>query len=155
MKSAFWNIVFAVFFAYIVLAGANLLYGSGLLYHSIPLFDFVLMALAIFRLVRLFCYDIITKFIRDALTPCPKDSFLGTLHALLACPWCAGLWFAFFVVFFYYATPLAWPIILILALAGIASLIQVFANLLGWHAEGKKREVLGSQNSSNSTSTCG
>ncbi len=152
MKSAFWNIVFAVFFAFLVLAGANLLYGSGLLYHSIPLFDFVLMALAIFRLVRLFCYDIITKFIRDALAPCPKDSFLGTLHALLACPWCAGLWFAFFVVFFYYASPLAWPVILILALAGIASLIQVFANLLGWHAEGKKREVLGA---GNSTSTCG
>lgn len=154
MKSALWNIVFALFFVFLVLYGVAFLYMHGRLFYSIPLFDFVLMALAIFRLVRLFCYDVITKFIRDGLESAPTNSFLGTLYALLSCPWCAGLWFAFFVVFFYYASPFAWPIILILALAGIASLFQVFANLLGWHAEGKKRQVLGSS-SGGSKSTCG
>ena len=147
--------MFGVFFAFLVLTGVTWLYDQGLLYRSFPLFDFFLMAFAIFSLVRLVCYDVITKFIRDAFAFSAKDSFFGTIHALLACPWCTGLWFAFFVVFFYFATPIAWPIILVLALAGIASILQVLANLIGWHAEGKKREVLGSSNTSGSTSTCG
>lgn len=155
MKSAFWNIVFALFFAFIVLTGVHMLYEEGLVFYSLPFFDFVLMGLAIFRLVRLVSYDVIFKFVRDWLQKAPKDSLLGTISALVSCPWCTGLWFAFFVVFFYYASPLAWPIILVLALAGVASLVQVFANLLGWHAEGKKREVLGGSNASGSTSTCG
>jgi Protein of unknown function (DUF1360) len=152
IKSAFWNIIYALFFVYLVLAGMNWLLENGLVYRTIPLFDFFLMAFAIFRLVRLFSYDVITKFLRDALTKAPAHSFFGTMSTLISCPWCTGLWFAFFVVFFYFATPLAWPIILILALAGIASLFQVLANLIGWHAEGKKRDVLGA---GNSTSTCG
>lgn len=155
IKSGFWNIVFALLFAALVLYGTDWLSMSGLLGRTLTVGDFFLMALANFRLIRLVCYDVITKFIRDALAPAKKDSFLGTLGALIACPWCAGLWFAFFVVFFYYATPVAWPIILVLALAGIASLFQVLANLIGWHAEGKKRDVLGMNNPGHSTSTCG
>lgn len=111
------------------------------------------MALATFRLVRLFCYDVITKFIRDGLDYGKSNSFVGTLHALLSCPWCAGLWFSFFVVFAFYLSPLAWPVIMVLAIAGVASVVQITANLIGWHAEGKKRDVLGAGH--NSTSTCG
>lgn len=153
LKSAFWNIVFALFFAAVLLKGVFWLSEDGHLLRDIPVGDYILMALATFRLVRLFCYDSITKFMRDAVVHPKHDSFLGTLHSLLSCPWCAGLWFAFFVVFGYYATPLAWPVLLILSIAGVGSLIQVFANLMGWHAEGKKREVLGANHGS--TSTCG
>jgi hypothetical protein len=152
-KSAFWHMAFAVFFVFIVLTGVHWLLENNLVYRMLPVGDYVLMTLAIFRLVRLFCYDIITKFIRDALADAKHGTFLGTLSALLSCPWCTGLWFSFFVVFFYFATPVAWLVILILALAGVGSLCQVFANLIGWHAEGKKREVLGSDH--RSTFTCG
>lgn len=154
-KAAFWNVVFALFFAGLVLSGVDHLLSRNLLYRGVGVGDFLLMALAIFRLVRLVSYDVIFKFVRDALGSAKRDSFLGTMGALVACPWCTGLWFAFFVVFFYYATPYAWPIILVLALAGVASLFQVLANLMGWHAEGKKRDVLGGANPSGSTSTCG
>jgi energy-converting hydrogenase Eha subunit G len=78
---------------------------------------------------------------------------MGTLSALLHCSWCQGLWFSGFVIFFYFATPLAWPVILILALAGVASFIQILANLAGWSAELKKRTVLGPDHKS--TGTCG
>lgn len=152
-KSAFWNIVFGLFFAGIVLKGTYLLFVWGTMPLAISPWELILLSLAVFRLVRLLCYDVITKFIRDAFVRYKPDSFLGTLHALLSCPWCAGLWFAFFVIFFYYATPFAFPLIIILAVAGVASAVQVFANLMGWHAEGKKREVLGANHGS--TSTCG
>lgn len=155
MKTAFWNTFFGLFFVVLVIASAQWLELTGRFTTWVPLGDFFLMALAIFRLIRLTSYDLITKFIRDWFAPLPKDTFLGTLGSLIACPWCIGLWWAFFVVFFYYATPLAWPIILILALAAIASTLQLIANLIGWSAEAKKREVLGGPNTSGSTSTCG
>ena len=153
MKTAFWSIVYGAFFVLLVFAGMEGLMERGLLTRFIPLGDFLLMALAIFRLTRLATYDVITQFIRDAVDPFPKNSFLGTFSLLLNCPWCTGLWFSFFVVFFYYLAPIAWPIILILALAGIAAILQILGNLMGWSAELKKRTVLGPEHKS--TSTCG
>jgi hypothetical protein len=153
MKTALWNSIFGLFFIGIVIAGADYLYQSGLFIPYIPLGDFLLITLATFRLIRLFSYDIITQFIRDFLGKYEKGTFLGTLGALINCPWCAGLWFAFFVTFFYFAHPLAWFLIVILAIAGVASLFQLTANLLGWSAELKKRTVLQSEVKTNST--CG
>jgi Protein of unknown function (DUF1360) len=151
--SAFWNVLFGLFFATLVLSGVVWVTSVGYMHIFIPLEDMVIMSLAIFRLIRLASYDVITKFIRDAVGKAKPDSFLGTFSQLLNCPWCTGLWFSFFVVFGYYLSPLSWPIILILALAGIASFIQVLSNLVGWQAEAKKREVLGSTETS--TSKCG
>lgn len=153
MKSALWNSVFGIFFIGIVLAGADWLYRTGLFIPYIPLGDFLLIVLATFRLIRLVSYDIITAFIRDYLGKFEKGTFLGTLGALVNCPWCSGLWFAFFVTFFYFAHPLSWFLIVILAIAGVASLFQLTANLLGWSAELKKRTVLGSEVKTGST--CG
>lgn len=141
MRIHTWNFVFSLFFAVLVLWGATWLLTSGKIVTGITIGNFVLMSLAIFRLVRLFTYDHITQFIREWFVGHPEKSFLGTMGALLNCPWCTGLWFSFLVVFFAYATPIAWPIILILALAALASFIQIVTNLIGWHAEAKKIEV--------------
>lgn len=141
MRIHTWNFVFSLFFAVLVLWGATWLMQSGKIVTGITFGNFVLMALAIFRLVRLFTYDHITRFIRDWFIGKSENSFMGTVGALLTCPWCTGLWFSFLVVFFAYATPIAWPIILILALAALASFFQIVANLVGWHAEGKKISV--------------
>lgn len=153
MKTALWNSVFGLFFIGIVILGADYLYRSGLFIPYIPLGDFLLITLATFRLIRLVSYDIITQFVRDFLGKYEKGTFLGTLGALVICPWCAGLWFAFFVTFFYFVHPLAWFLIVILAIAGVASLFQLTANLLGWSAELKKRTVLA--NEVKTGSTCG
>jgi hypothetical protein len=152
--TAFWNVFFGLFFLAIVFLGVTWLSNAGRLSMYVPLGDFILMALAIFRLTRLVCYDVILAFAREWLSKQQEGTFLGTLSALVHCPWCAGLWFAFFTVFFYFATPIAWPIILVLALAALATTLQILANLLGWSAEYKKRVVLGPEGGK-STSTCG
>lgn len=136
-----WNLFFSLFFAALVLMGTWWLAASRLIFYDIPFRDLLLITLAIFRLVRLFSYDIITKFIREWFVGAPQDSLRHTLGALVNCPWCTGLWFSFIVVFFYFATPYSWPIIIILALAALASLFQVLANLIGWSAELKKLEA--------------
>lgn len=151
--SALWNIIFGIFFVAIVIGGAQYLFAVHRLPSYVTLGDFLLIALATFRLTRLVCYDIIFGFFRDWLRSYEPGTFFSTLSALAQCPWCAGLWFAFFVTFFYFATPLAWFVVLILAIAGVASIFQILANLIGWSAELKKRTVLGSE--VKSSSTCG
>lgn len=137
---AFWSIFFSLFFAALLFLGVDWLVANERI-TWLSLEELFILALAIFRLIRLFTYDLITQFIRDWFVNVRPDSFASTLGSLINCPWCIGLWFSFFVVFFYFATPYAWPIILILALAGLASIFQITANLIGWHAEGKKLDV--------------
>ena len=139
---AFWSIFFSLFFAALLFIGVEWLVRAERI-GWLSMAEVFILSLAIFRLVRLFTYDLITEFIRDWFAGAPRETFRGTLGALLNCPWCTGLWFSFFVVFAYFATPYAYPIILVLALAGIASFFQVISNLIGWHAAGQTRGVQG------------
>lgn len=154
MRIHFWNLAFSLFFLVLVLSASSWLVATGKALTGITVGNFILMALAIFRLVRLFTYDHITAFFRDWFMGHPENSFMGTVGALLHCPWCTGLWFSFLVVFLVYATPIAWPVVLILALAAIASFIQIVTNWIGWSAEGKKHEVQ-SAKGERPTHTCG
>ncbi len=141
MKFHFWYVMFSLFFVELAALGYLWLAASGRIVAWMSLADFFLIALAAMRLVRLFTYDIITAFIRDWFAGAESESFLGTLGALINCPWCTGLWFAVMVVFFYFATPIAWYAILVLALSSIVTLLQLLANFVGWSAEAKKRET--------------
>jgi hypothetical protein len=135
-----WNIFFSFFYAIMLFTGIGWLVANQKIFYAVPTRDLVLITLAIYRLIRLFTYDIITKFIRDWFAGSAENTLAGTLSALVNCPWCTGLWFSFIVVFFYFATPYAWPVILILALAGAASFMQIVSNLIGWSAEYRKLE---------------
>ena len=139
---AFWNILFSLFF--LALVGLSYLYllNEDKLTSAIAWTDLILLSLATFRLVRLFTYDHITAFLRDWVRPAKDGTFLGTVRDLLNCPWCTGVWFAFLAYLGYsVSAELVMPLVLILAIAGIASFFQVFTNLVGWNAEDKKLDV--------------
>lgn len=142
LRNHAWSIALSLFFALLVIIGIQYLVASGAFYRNFSMGDFVLLALAVWRLTRLFTYDAITRFIRDWFADARPATFRGTLFTLLSCPWCTGLWFAYFTLFFYLATPYAWPVILFLALAAVGSFLQVVANLVGWSAEYKKAQTL-------------
>lgn len=142
MKNHAWSIVLSVFFAGLLGAGIWYLAGIGAFARSVSVADFFLLSLAVFRLTRLFTYDAITKFMRDWFEGARPETLRGTLYTLLTCPWCTGLWFGFFVMFFYFLTPYAWPVCIVLAIAGVGSFFQVLSNLVGWSAEAKKYEAL-------------
>ena len=123
---------------------------------SVSVLDVVLMTLASMRITRLVVYDKITRFFRDwfvntrvievdgvllvEVTPTPHG-FRGTMNDLLGCPWCVGMWSGLIVTFCYFVFPWAWYVILFLAVAGMGSLLQVFANTLGWRAENLKLDA--------------
>jgi len=141
MKFHFWHTIFSLFFVALLVFGYAWLAAGGLLTAWIPVADFFLITLAVMRLVRLFTYDVITAFIRNWFVGANPETLKGTLGTLIQCPWCTGLWFSFIVVFFYFATPIAWYVILVLAISAVATFLQIFTNLVGWSAELKKREA--------------
>jgi hypothetical protein len=142
LRNHAWSIALSLFFALLVIIGVKYLVAAGAFYRNFSMADFILLSLAVWRLTRLFTYDAITKFIRDWFVGANPSTLRGTLHTLITCPWCTGLWFAFFTLFFYLATPYAWPVILVLALAAVGSFLQVLSNLVGWHAEYKKVQTM-------------
>ncbi len=144
MRLHFWHTVLLVFYAALAVAAYLWLSAAGKLAAFVPVGDFILMALAIMRLVRLFTYDTVTAFIRNWFVDPNPESFRGSLGTLVNCPWCTGLWFALVVVFFYFATPtVAWYAILVLALSSVGSFLMLLTNWVGWSAEKKKRECQG------------
>ena len=145
MKFHFWHTNLSIFFIALAALAYYYLATHGKLAPWIPLSDFLLIALAVMRLVRLFTYDSITAFVREWFYGASEKSLLGSFGTLINCPWCMGLWFSLIVLFFYFLSPLSWYGILVLALSTVASILQLFANFLGWSAEAKKREAQGPQ----------
>lgn len=147
-----WHIIAAIFYITLVACGIIYLAGGGYFARQVGIADFFLMSLAVWRLVRLFTYDAITEFMRQWWKDAPSESLGGTLHTLLTCPWCTGLWFGMVVVFAYFYTPYAWPVFLILAISVVGSFLQVLTNLIGWSAEVKKQEC---NHTGSTPHTCG
>ncbi len=121
-------------------------------------FDFCILVLAVFRLTRLFVYDGIMSYLRDScliqeevtdpdsgakkiIYIQPRRGWRKVVANLLACPWCVGVWMSALVVIFYYSVPVATFFILILAIAGLSTFVQLLANAIGWQAEQKKLTV--------------
>lgn len=153
----FWNFIFGIIFAVLLVSMTfKLAWWRGVYFipPQITLGDFLLMALASSRLIRLFSYDKITQFARDIFLHIEYDSngditsrtkptrgFRRTILELLDCPWCTGVWLTLFVAFFYLWTPVSHFAVIVLAVAGVASLIQLLANAIGWTAENLKQKT--------------
>jgi hypothetical protein len=150
-----WNFIFSLFFIGVLAGAIWFIYQENGYYpFYIPVFDAVLLALAAFRITRLMVYDKIARWFRELfvakryyeeggvqyveIRPYGKG-FRHTVHDLLQCPWCIGVWSALIVTFCYFMFPWAWFAVLFLAVAGLGSLLQVSANLIGWRAEHLKR----------------
>jgi len=149
----FWNLVFSIFFLLLVVMGGIILETeSRIPLTDLSVTDYVLITLAAWRMTRLFVYDAITKFFREQFWDVKKvgkgyeleKAKVGprrTLADLLSCPWCFGIWSTATVTFFYLLTPYAVFPVVVLALAAVATFLQLLSNLVGHKAEQLKREV--------------
>ncbi|MBY0309636.1 DUF1360 domain-containing protein [Patescibacteria group bacterium] len=150
-----WQAVFSIFFMLLVFMGVVILdTESRIAFTDLTLIDYALITLASWRLIRLFVYDTITKFVREQFFDVvegprgyvlekPRSGPRRTLNELMGCPWCFGVWASATVTFFYLLTPLAFYPVMFLALSAVASFLQLLSNLVGWQAEKIKKEVEG------------
>lgn len=113
---------------------------------SIDLLDFIIVALASFRLTRLIVFDKITEFLRAPFfdeieeeneegimevyylpKQTPIKKFIGEL---LSCYWCTGVWVSTAIVMGYLLLPSVFvPIILVFAVAGLAAMLESLVQL--------------------------
>jgi hypothetical protein len=148
----FWNFVFTVFFTIIVVLFAIILDTEARIpYQELTFIDLTLITLASWRLTRLFVYDAVTKFVREQFMDVkkvgrgyqlvkPKTGPRRTLSDLFSCPWCFGVWAATLVTFGYlWSEWFVFPTVL-LAVAAVATFLQLLANLVGHRAEQLKAE---------------
>lgn len=155
-----WNIAFSALFALLLALSVFAVYRTyGFFPTRIPPYDFLLISLAIFRIVRLVSYDRITRWLREGFLKVRrgpgedgevlearypyKTGPLRTIHDLLECPWCTGVWAGLVVVFCYFMVPFAWYVILVLAVSAVGSFFQLLSNMVGWRAENLKIDAKG------------
>lgn len=138
----FWNFIFSVFFIIVLIAALWYMKSvRGFYLGQVAPFDALLLALASFRVTRLIVYDKISRWFRDLFEDPSGYGLRHTIHDLLSCPWCIGFWSALILVVAYFVYPWAWTVIFFLAVAGVGSLVQLYANKIGWQAEYKKLKV--------------
>ncbi len=147
-----WNIVFSIFFTVLVVMGIIILDSEATRsWAELTLVDYFLMTFASWRLIRLFVYDAVTKFLREqfydvtevkggVLLQKPVGGPRRTLADLFSCPWCFGVWTTALVVFCYMMFSWAIYPIAFLAVSAVASYLQILSNLTGHRAEQLKNQ---------------
>jgi hypothetical protein len=113
---------------------------------TIDLLDFIIVALASFRLTRLIVFDKITEFLRNPFFDeieeknqegktevyyVPKETTLKKfIGEMLSCYWCTGVWVSAAIVTGYLLSPAVFvPIILVFAVAGLAAIVESIVQL--------------------------
>jgi hypothetical protein len=132
----FWNFVFSIFFVILLVMAAIILHTeSRIPLTDLTFVDYALVTLATWRLIRLFVYDVITRFIREQFYDVvkvgkayelvkPESGPRRTIADLLSCPWCFGMWAGAVVIFFYLITPYALYPTILLAVSAVATFFQ-------------------------------
>jgi len=107
---------------------------------SISLFDLSIIVLASFRFIRALTYDKMFRILHTMTRYYPDGTertygFVRTLYDLISCPWCTGIYTSVFALFLYFVAPWGWFVLLIFAVSGLASFVQLLSNLIATHYE--------------------
>jgi hypothetical protein len=142
-EQKFWNeIALAFFVACGVLAVVLIARCADMSVSAIGAFDVAMMGLGTFRFAHLLTYDKIFQFVRnlfmDERGGRPKKAARGWRRLVcefLECLWCTGMWSALIVVTAYLLGPWGRFAVIVLAIAGIGSFLQVISNALAASVE--------------------
>ncbi|MCP4312659.1 MAG: DUF1360 domain-containing protein [Bacteroidetes bacterium] len=132
----FWSVF--VFFGALALVG-YLLDQKGIDIRELSLKEAVLVILGSYRMTRILVFEKILKYLRNALKRRKNIYVIGTIHSIVTCPWCAGVWVTLIIIVFYFLIPYGTLLVYVLALAGLASMVILLSNLLHMFTEQKQR----------------
>lgn len=99
----------------------------------------LVIILASYRMTRILVFERIFKYFRDVLKRREDLYAIGTIHAMVTCPWCAGVWVTLIIIVLYFLVPFGVLLVYVLALAGLASMIILVSNLLHMYTERRQR----------------
>ena len=138
-KHQAWN-----FWSVFVFSGAIVLVGyflkrEGVDIRNLSLKEAVVVILASYRMTRILVFEKIFKYFRDVMKKRENLYVIGTIHSMITCPWCAGVWVTLIIIVFYFLIPYGDLLVYVLALAGLASMVILVSNLLHMYTERKQR----------------
>jgi len=138
-KHQAWNFWSAFVFLGAVWLVAFFLKREGMDMRDLTLKEALLIILATTRLTRILVFEKILKHFRDALKRREHLYVIGTIHSMVTCPWCAGVWMTLIIIVFYYLIPYGELLIYVLALSILASMMILVSNLLHMYTERRQR----------------
>lgn len=138
-KHQAWNFWSAFFFLGAVFLVGHFLNREGIDIRNITLKESVVVILATYRMTRILVFEKILKHFRDALKRRQNLYIISTIHSMVTCPWCAGVWVTLIIIVFYFLVPYGALLVYVLALAGLASMVILISNLLHMYTERRQR----------------
>jgi len=135
-----WDLLALATFLIVLVGCAGLIeqHGGIALIESFTLFDLTLVALAAFRLLHLITYDKIFAFVRDYFDRRGRDDAAPGhryIDSFLECLWCTGIWSALFIFTAYSISMWGKFVVIIFAVAGVASLLQLISHAVAGQHE--------------------
>ncbi len=138
-KHQAWDFWSAFVFLGAVLLVGYLLKQKGVDIKELTFKEALLVILASTRMTRILVFEKILKHFRDALKKRENLYVIGTIHSMVTCPWCAGVWVTLFVIVLYFLIPYGTVLVYVLALAGLATVVILLSNLLHMYTERRQR----------------
>ncbi len=136
-----WNFFSLLVYAALVAVVGIFFEKRGMKPEDIPVWDWIIMSLATYRLTRVMVYDRIFKFFRDFVRANDRMGLMISLKTMITCPWCAGVWAALVVFLFQYFVPYGNLLNYLLSISGVGSFILVISNLAGLKTEKAQTEI--------------
>jgi hypothetical protein len=136
-----WNFLATLFYIVCFVGLGYGLKARGLGAEDFRFRDIALMTLATYRLTRLLVFDAIFKLFRDFVRKRSHYLVFYVIREIITCPWCAGIWACIIIVAIYFLVPFGQILILLFAIAGVASFIVIIVNLAGLSTEEKQHRV--------------
>ncbi|HZS43131.1 MAG TPA: DUF1360 domain-containing protein [Candidatus Paceibacterota bacterium] len=150
-RQIFYNMLIpgGAFLIVAIILGWILIKVNGSLPRTITFSGAVLVALASFRMIRGATYDKILRWKRElfqydktiveaveggekmVVKTRVKPGIRRAIAETIECVWCTGWWTTMIALFLYYLSPVTYIVLLLLALSGVASFIQLCANVAG------------------------
>jgi hypothetical protein len=138
-KHQAWNFWSAFVFLSAVGLVGYLLMKKGVDMEELTFKQALVIILASYRMTRILVFEKIFKYFRDVLKRRENMYVIGTIHAMITCPWCAGVWVTLIIIVVYFLVPFGILLVYVLALAGLASMMILLSNLLHMYTERRQR----------------
>jgi hypothetical protein len=137
-EQTFWNgVALLVFVALCGVAVWLIAHYGAVAPASFGFLDLALLGLATFRMIHLLTYDKIFDVVRATFMDregtrlkTAERGWRRLVCELLQCLWCTGLWSALIIVTVYLLGPWGWIAVVVLAVAGLGSLLQIVSKTL-------------------------
>ena len=138
-KHQAWNFWSAFVFLSAVGLVGYLLKNKGVDIEELTFKQALLIILASYRMTRIIVFEKIFKYFRNVLKKRENFYVIGTIHSMITCPWCAGVWVTLIIIVLYFLVPYGNLLVYVLALAGLASMMILVSNLLHMYTERRQR----------------